>query len=159
MAAEPLIYQLIYGIVIDMSINPLLEAYRSFKREITLIASTELKKVKMSEKQMVMLFYLAENHEATASCLAEHTQTDPAAVTRALQSLEESGYVRKKTDPLDNRRSHLEITAKGKAKAESLEVIRDDISQRISKTLNAKDLRELERLMRVVSEGLQGYRG
>jgi DNA-binding MarR family transcriptional regulator len=142
----------------DMSINPLIEAYRSFKREIALIASTELKKVSMGEKQMVMLFYLSENKEATASCLAAHTQTDPASVTRALRSLEESGFVRKKVDPQDNRRSHLEITTKGKAKAESLEAIRDNFSSRISRTLSAKELRELERLMRTVAEGLSNQR-
>ena len=142
----------------DMSINPLIEAYRSFKREITLIASTELKKVSLGEKQMVMLFYLADNKEATASCLAAHTQTDPASVTRALRSLEESGFVKKKTDPLDNRRSYLEITAKGRAKASTLEVIRDDISSRITKTLTKQDIRELERLMRAVADGLSGQR-
>ncbi|MGZ3692956.1 MAG: MarR family winged helix-turn-helix transcriptional regulator [Bdellovibrionota bacterium] len=141
-----------------MSINNLMEAYRSFKREITLIASTELKKVSLGEKQMVILFYLAENQEATASCLASHTKTDPASVTRALQSLEGAGFIRKKMDPEDNRRSHLEITAKGRAKAESLEVIRNDISERIKNTLTAREIKELERLMRVVGAGLAEQR-
>jgi hypothetical protein len=45
--------------MIDMSINPLIEAYRSLKREITLIASGELKKLNLGEKQMAILFHLA----------------------------------------------------------------------------------------------------
>lgn len=141
-----------------MSINPFVEAYRSFKREITLIASAELRQLNMSEKQMTMLFYLAENNEATASCLAAHTQSDPAAVTRALQSLQDAGFVKKKADPGDNRRFHLEITPKGRSKALALEEIRDGIAARISKTLGSRDLRELERLMRTVAEGLARHR-
>lgn len=141
-----------------MSISPLLEAYRSLKREITLIASAELKNLDVGEKQMAILFYISENQGATASDLAAHTQSDPSAVTRALQSLKSAGLLKKKTDPEDNRRTHLELTPKGLKKAASLQVIREEVTKRISKTLSGADLKELERLMRTVAEGLQAQR-
>jgi DNA-binding MarR family transcriptional regulator len=141
-----------------MSINPLLEAYRALKREIALVASSLLKKHGISQKQMTMLFYISENSQATASDLAFHTQSDPAAVTRALGSLEKAGYLKRETDPSDNRKTHLTLTAKGKAKAEKLEEIRSELSTRISDTVSASDLKELERLMRTVAEGLLARR-
>jgi DNA-binding MarR family transcriptional regulator len=137
-----------------MSINPLLAAYRALKREIGLIASMELKKLGTSQKQMAMIFHLAEAGTAGVSELATHTQSDPAAVTRALQSLEAAGLVKKNLDPTDSRRSRVELTAKGRRKAETLEAVRTQIGERISRTLPGKELKELERLMKAVAEGL-----
>jgi MarR family transcriptional regulator for hemolysin len=144
--------------MIDMSISPLLEAYRSMKREITLIASAELKSLNLGEKQMAILFYLAENRGLVASDLARHTQSDRASVTRALQSLESAGFLRRKSDPADSRRAELELTAKGRNMAEKLEAIRGEVIKRIAGTLSAKELKELERLMRSVAEGLSNLR-
>jgi DNA-binding MarR family transcriptional regulator len=106
----------------------------------------------------VILFYLAENQGLVASDLARHTQSDRASVTRALQSLEKAGFLRRKLDPSDSRRVELELTAKGRSKAESLEAIRGEIIKRITGTLSAKELKELERLMKTVAEGLSTLR-
>lgn len=152
-------YQLIYSTMFDMSISPLLVAYKSMKREITLIASTELKRLGVGEKQMAILFVLAENQETTASLLADRTQSDPAAVTRALQSMEEAGLLKRKPDNQDNRRTLVCLTAKGREKAAEMEVVREEILARISKTLKVRDLRELERLMQTVAAGLLAQRG
>jgi len=137
-----------------MSTSPLLEAYRSLKREIRLITSTELKRFNLGEKQMLILFLLNERQEASASDLAFQTQSDPAAVTRAVQSMEEAGLLERETDSMDNRRFLFKLTPKGKDKAESLEVIREEVKRRIEKTLSQKELKELERLMRTVAKGL-----
>jgi DNA-binding MarR family transcriptional regulator len=141
-----------------MSNSPLLEAYRALKREITLIVAADLKRLNIGEKQMAILFYLSEGKAMTASSLAFHTQSDPAAVTRAVQSMEEAGLVRRKMDETDNRCTLLELTTKGKDKAASVEGIRNEVVRRIDGTLPPKQLKEFEHLMRAVADGLLSQR-
>ena len=142
-----------------MSINPFMDAYKGLRREITLIASVELKKHRIGQKQMSILFHLEETPSITPTQLAFQTQSDPAAVTRALQSMEKAGLVRKKADALDNRRVLHELTAKGRAKAQVLEGVRQEILQRIKKTVSAAELKELTRLMQLVADDLARQRG
>lgn len=53
--------------------------------------------------------------------IAEFHHVQPSVVTRALAKLEEGGFVERSIDDIDRRRTHLEITAKGREASEYVE--------------------------------------
>jgi DNA-binding MarR family transcriptional regulator len=53
--------------------------------------------------------------------IAEYHHIQPSVVTRALAKLEEGGFVERSMDSIDRRRTHLEITEKGREASEYVE--------------------------------------
>lgn len=53
--------------------------------------------------------------------IAEFHHVQPSVVTRALAKLEEGGFIERSMDDLDRRRTHLELTDKGREASEYVE--------------------------------------
>lgn len=76
-----------------------------------------------------ILFHLAREDGKSQLDLAHLTHLKPPTISVALNKLENEGYVRRESDPMDARRSRVYLTEKGRAideKAKSAIVILDE---------------------------------
>ena len=84
--------------------------YRNFQNYI----NTELKSYDISSSEYSYLLILYENNNIlTQDELHKLSSLDRAAVTRAIKSLENKGYVTKKPSKENSRRNIVELTKKG----------------------------------------------
>jgi DNA-binding MarR family transcriptional regulator len=140
-----------------MSTFEVLDAYSSLRREISLIRAAEMRALDFGYKQMLILYRLTKS-SASMGELAEFSQSDKASATRAVGTMEGSGWVKKVFDPTDRRKVFIELTAQGRRKAAKADVLRHHIGQRVNKTLSVQEQKELARLLKKVVLGLQENR-
>jgi DNA-binding MarR family transcriptional regulator len=133
----------------------LLDAFALLRRELSLTVSHELKNLSIGPKQMLTLYYLSLHGSASATLLSDYTQSDPAATSRTIASLEKLDWIKRTTDPGDNRRSILVLTAAGKKAAQTTVAVRAAIADRLSNTLSKKEQSQLEKLLLKAAESLQ----
>lgn len=74
----------------------------------------------MTRPEWRVLANLAEVRQATASDLCLRVPLHKTKVSRALQSLEDRGWVRRRTDPGDRRIAHASLTRAGRRAYEAL---------------------------------------
>jgi len=136
----------------------ILNVYSALRRELGLLAAYELKKYKFGRNQMIAMIHLDEEESATLSELAEVTQSDPASATRTVNSLEKLGWIKKSIDPVDNRKSVVEITAKGRKKAIIARQIRDHLAAKVDAILTTPENVVVGELLEKIVKGLQESR-
>ena len=141
-----------------MSTFEVLEAYSTLRREVSLISATRLKALAFGLKQMQILYRLTLSAAAMGE-LAEYTRSDKASITRAVSSMEKSGWVRRLDVKGDRRKIVIELTAKGRGKADKALDLRHYIGQRLNETITPAEQKELSKLLRKVADGLQKQRG
>jgi DNA-binding MarR family transcriptional regulator len=82
------------------------------------------------------------------------TIIDAATITRILKDFEREGLVARVTDPKDARQSLISLTPKGRQLVQRLQRKRNGYLSQALVGLSAKELTELERLLRVMAENL-----
>lgn len=137
-----------------MSKHAVFENYISLRREVNLALGERLRKSQFGHKQMLILYYLSRGSISMRE-LAEFTLSDPAAISRAVASLEKDGYVVRKTDSDDQRKVLVSLTAKGRTKARKADAIREDLATSVDDTLSAREREQLASLIGKVVRGLR----
>lgn len=132
-----------------------LNAYVEFRKEMLLTFSGYIKNMKMGIKQMGVMLYLAKHKKATATELADNADSDLAAMSRALKSLEKNGYIRRSEHPTDNRKAYLELSEKGLVKAQETEIIRQKIAAHAVLSMDMSERREFMRLFQKAAHSLK----
>ena len=140
-----------------MSTNTALELYGRFRRELSLLVATELKASDMGTLQMQIFIQLNDGPAAMGE-LSSATQSDKAAITRAIASLEVEGWVRRKSDSFDRRSSLVELTASGRKKAAHALKIRTRIGEALNSALGDKGAIDFCNSLETAILGLQGQR-
>ena len=100
-----------------------LEKFGKLRRAINLAATQELKALGIGPKQAIILRQIARDETSSLSEIARATYTDPAAVSRALESLLAKKWVEQVAHPTDRRRWDVLLTAKGKEQIKEIETI------------------------------------
>lgn len=67
----------------------------------------------LSAGQAPIMLRLAAGQNVTQESLARHFHVDKGAVARAARRLEEGGFIRRETDPVDRRAVRLFLTGEG----------------------------------------------
>lgn len=76
-------------------------------------------------------------------------------ITRLIQSLEKEGLLHRKRDSEDRRFIHLYSTEKGREYLrERTQLINEDLQERLG-ALNTDEVEELDRMLRIVAEGVR----
>ncbi len=127
--------------------SSILDSYGHFRRSLARLCAAQIKKTDLGFYQMSMIYFLATKEATTASELAECTQTDRAAVSRSLSAMEKLGFITRVKDDADRRREIIKLTGLGKQKAKEAFKARDLVAEQIAGTLNAKEAKELARLL------------
>ncbi|MBX9866333.1 MAG: MarR family transcriptional regulator [Burkholderiales bacterium] len=84
----------------------------NLSKHINIIYEKIFKKYGLQRGQFAFITRIVENKNINLKQLAQNIRVDKATVTKAMQKLEESGYVIKKIDQTDNRIIHLLPTEK-----------------------------------------------
>jgi len=80
---------------------------------------------RLGSRQVAILWLLRHDvipaDRLSPTRIAEFHHVQPSVVTRALARLEDGGFVERSLDEIDRRRTHLEITDKGRQASEYVE--------------------------------------
>ena len=121
----------------------ILEDFGEIRRHINVIALRDLRPLGIGQKQAMILRRLAKNPNSSLADLSRATMSDPAAVTRAIDSLEKAEWVVKAEHPTDRRRWVLALTPLGKKQIGALDEIVKSISKIMTDSLDKNELEVL----------------
>ena len=100
-----------------------------------------------------LLAALDEWGPASQAALGRGTGIDRSDVTAALVDLEERGLVRRDVNQADRRRNIVSITPAGASRLETLDVVLDEIQERLLAPLSEDERRQFLALMRRIANG------
>jgi DNA-binding MarR family transcriptional regulator len=150
--------------MVDMSTNrevemkfQVLDAFAALRRELGLQRAAEMKDLAFGHNQLVLIFRLSQS-SAAINELAEYTLSDKASTSRTVSSLEEAGFVRRVPHKTDGRISMIELTPKGRKKAEQTNDIRSFIGENLNATLTVTEQKTLANLLNKAVSGLREQR-
>lgn len=102
------------------------------------------------------LSYLAANGSATQRELADYFLVDPAAVSRALDALEQGGFLT--TEPASDRRTKkISLTQRGAEIASTWDVCCDEIDEAMLKGFSAEERKIYANLLTRARKNLESY--
>ena len=93
----------------NAAVNAVVRALRQVNIQGSAFGQTVAIRLGLSESDVEALELLIDNGAATAGRLAERMGLSTGAVTRLIDRLEQSGYVRRVADPVDRRRVVVEV--------------------------------------------------
>ena len=100
-----------------------------------------------------LLAALDEWGPASQAALGRGTGIDRSDVTAALVDLEERGLVRRDVNQADRRRNIVSIPPAGASRLETLDVVLDEIQERLLAPLSEDERRQFLALMRRIANG------
>ena len=96
--------------------------------------------------QAKFLRHIGKNGRMSQAELSRATDTHPALTGRALETLMERGWVRRKRNEDDRRQYLVELTAAGQRVRARVDEARIEIARRVVETLDDRDLEDFERI-------------
>ena len=111
-----------------------------------------LRSLGLSAGQFPVLILLAKEQNIMQDTLVRHYHLDKGTIARAVKKLEDSGYVRRITDPGNRRAVRLFLTKKGELAVPLLRDINMEWETQISNGLSEMEITTLHNLMNRVAE-------
>jgi DNA-binding MarR family transcriptional regulator len=124
-------------------------------RNIRKIKNQEMAEYNLRSAHVSCLYYLYTNKGATATDLCERCEEDKATVSRALDYLETSGYLTRKSKSAKRYKSPLILTDKGNEVGEKIAAKIEGILDTISGSLTEEERIAFYRSLSLISEGLE----
>ncbi len=121
----------------------------TFKR-IRSVASEEYAAFEVGSNQAKFLRHIGRNSRISQADLARATDTAQTLTGRALETLVERGWVRRKRSEEDRRQYMLELTASGQRMRERVEQVREGIIARLSSALDDRDVEDFDRIAKKI---------
>ena len=106
--------------------------------------------------QAKFLRYIGRNSRISQADLARATETAPTLTGRALETLIERGWIRRKRSGDDRRQYVLELTASGQRTRQRVEEARDGIVERVAMVLDERDFEDFDRIAKKILAALGG---
>jgi DNA-binding MarR family transcriptional regulator len=127
-----------------------LETFGALSRCLRALAAEAYETIEVGSAQAKFLRHIGKHSRISQAELARATATAPTLTGRALETLVERGWVRRRRSEDDRRQYILELTASGQRTRERVEEARDGIVERVAKVLDAKDLEDFDRIVKKV---------
>lgn len=105
--------------------------------------------------QAILLNILAEHDGLTHSEIAEKLQISPAAATKVIKRMEAMNYLRRQSDPQDDRVSRVYLQKAGLALVVQIREVFKKINEIILTDLTPEDKETLYRLLNCIHANLQ----
>jgi DNA-binding MarR family transcriptional regulator len=128
----------------------LLDALGTLTRRVREAAAQEYATLDVGNTQAKFLRHIGRHTRISQAALARATLTDPALTGRTIGSLIERGWVRRTRSDEDRRQYVLELTAAGERARKRVEEARERISKRMASVLDARDVKDFDRIARKV---------
>lgn len=116
------------------------------------IASSYVERFKLTIPEWRIMAVLGRFPGITAGTVAKRTAMDKVAVSRALARLQTAGYLRRKGDKTDRRRSLLQLSAAGDRLYQRIAPLAMDFENQLLDSLTERDRRHLDRLLTQLME-------
>jgi DNA-binding MarR family transcriptional regulator len=124
-----------------------IERFSAVKKRITALAAQAYAQAGVGALQAKLVRRIGRGITSQAE-LARVTDSDPPLVGRAIQTLISRGLVRRSRSVEDRREYVLALTPAGRRLFDRVTALRDELGDRIVAGLDARDLRDFERIAR-----------
>lgn len=136
----------------------MLDRFFKLRRAINIHAIKRLKGSGLSPKQAALLRCIATQGTVSLSELAGMTLSDPAAITRAVDSLVKRGLLEKKDSLTDRRALQLRLSPSGRHIVSRMKGIQESIARDIFSVFSLDDRKHFMSLLdKVLSEFRSNY--
>jgi DNA-binding MarR family transcriptional regulator len=123
------------------------------------IINVELRPLNLSSAEgNVLLHLLTQNDELPQEVIVEQLDVSKPAVSRALQSLVQKGYVARRKDPVDRRASRILLTDKARQIAPQIEQIYNGVFAIAAQGVSEQEIADFIGLFSRVSESFSRAR-
>jgi DNA-binding MarR family transcriptional regulator len=119
-------------------------------RSVRSVAAEAYATLEMGSAQAKFLRHIGRHSRISQADLARATDTAPTLTGRALETLVERGWVRRKRSEEDRRQYVLELTASGQRTRQRVEQAREKIIERIAAVLDEKDISDFDRISKKI---------
>lgn len=106
--------------------------------------------LEVGSAQAKFLRHIGRHSRISQADLARATDTAPTLTGRALETLVERGWVRRKRSDEDRRQYVLELTAAGQRARERVEEAREEIIERLAAALDDEDIEDFDRIAKKI---------
>jgi DNA-binding MarR family transcriptional regulator len=106
--------------------------------------------------QAKFLRHIGKNSRISQADLARATDTAPTLTGRALETLVERGWVRRRRSEEDRRQYVLELTASGQRMRERVEEAREGIIEQLAAVLDERDFEDFDRIAKKILAAFEG---
>ncbi len=132
------------------------ERLSAVTRCIRAVAAEAYATFEVGSAQAKFLRHIGRHSRISQADLARATATAPTLTGRALETLVERGWVRRKRSEEDRRQYVLELTASGQRTRDRVEEARNGIIERITKVLDERDVEDFDRIARKILAAFEG---
>ena len=132
-----------------------IESFSALTRSVRGAAAEAYAAVEVGSAQAKLLRHIGRNSRISQADLARATDTAPTLTGRAVETLIERGWVRRKRSEEDRREYILELTAAGQRTRERVEEARDALVERLADVLDEKDFEDFDRIVKKVLTAFQ----
>jgi DNA-binding MarR family transcriptional regulator len=133
-----------------------MESFSALSRCLRAVAAQAYAAFEVGSTQAKFLRYIGRHSRISQADLARATVTAPTLTGRALETLIERGWVRRKRSEDDRRQYLLELTASGQRARARVEEARQGIVDRIGTVLDARDIEDFDRIAKKILSALEG---
>jgi len=127
-----------------------IESFGALSRCLRSLAAEAYAKFEVGSVQAKFLRHIGKNSLISQADLARATVTAPTLTGRALETLVERGWVRRKRSLEDRRQYLLELTAAGQRTRERVEEARMGVVEKVATVLDDKDLEDFDRISKKI---------
>ncbi|SEN22144.1 MarR family winged helix-turn-helix transcriptional regulator [Lihuaxuella thermophila] len=99
-------------------------------RHLQILITAQLQPYRIGSGQYIFLMTIAKKEGISQKALSEELLIDKTTTAKAIRKLEAEGYVRRETDPTDNRYNLLYLTQSGRAVVPKVQAALNDISRK-----------------------------
>jgi len=118
------------------------------------LISAELAPYRIGSGQYIFLMAIANQQGITQKRLSEKLLIDKTTTTKAIAKLEAEGYVRRETDPVDNRYQLLYLTESGREVVPKVQEALNRIKNKTRKGITNEEYDLLVDLLKIVLRNL-----
>ena len=126
-------------------------------RNIRKIKNREMAEYGLRGAQVSCLYYLYCEGALIASELCERCEEDKATISRAIEHLEQKGYIVSEETEGRRYKSPLSLTEKGKEVGKRISDKVEGVLSEVSADLTEKERNSFYRSLNAISEGLERY--
>lgn len=119
-------------------------------RHMQILIAARLAPFRIGSGQYIFLMAIAGKEGVSQKWLSEELLIDKTTTAKAIAKLEAEGYVRRVTDPADNRYHLLYLTEQGKAMVPKVQEVLDELRNESSVGIDDEEYERLLRMLRSI---------
>lgn len=125
-------------------------------RHMQILITAELAPYRIGSGQYIFLMAIASRQPITQKTLSEELLIDKTTTAKAIAKLEAEGYVRRETDPTDNRYQLLYLTASGHEVVPKVQEALGRVKNQTRKGISDEQYDQLIGMLQTVLRNLSG---